>query len=64
MTELMFLKELISIRQVNWECDICHNWYFSVKGFIFQLDVCNGCHDVLLMSMNQKPDLKEKSRTL
>ena len=25
---------------------------FLVKGFKFQLDVCNGCHNVLMMSVN------------
>ena len=25
-------------------------WYFLDKGFEFQLDVCNGRHDVLMMS--------------
>ena len=34
------------------ECDICHYWYFLDKGFKFQPDVCNGCHDILIMSMN------------
>ena len=34
------------------ECDICHYWYFLDKGFTFQSDVCNGCHDVSMMSMN------------
>ena len=34
------------------ECDICHYWYFLDKGFNFQPHVCNGCHDVLMMSMN------------
>ena len=68
--------------------------FFLDKGFKFQQDVCNGCHDVLMMSLTlsniailnikgdsyccivsrtsknkavnllQKPDLKEKSRTL
>ena len=33
------------------ECDICHYWYFLDKGFKFQPNVCNGCHDVLIMSM-------------
>ena len=33
-------------------CDICHNWYFLDKGFKFQPYVCNGCHHVLMMSMN------------
>ena len=32
-------------------CDICHYWYFLNKGFEFQQNVCNRCHD-LLMSMN------------
>ena len=34
------------------ECDICHYWYFLDKGFKFQPDVCNGCHDILMMSLN------------
>ena len=34
------------------ECGICHYWYFLDKGFKFPLDVCNGCHDVLMMSMS------------
>ena len=34
------------------ECDICHYWYFLDKGFKFQKNVYNGCHDVLMMSMN------------
>ena len=29
------------------KCDICHYWYFLDKGFKFQLDVCNGCYDVV-----------------
>ena len=34
------------------ECDICHYWYVLDKEFKFQQDACNGCHDVLMMSMN------------
>ena len=34
------------------ECDICHYWYFLDRVFKFQPDVCNGCHDLLMMSMN------------
>ena len=34
------------------ECDICHNWHFLNKGFMFQPYVCNRCHDLLMMSMN------------
>ena len=34
------------------ECDICHYWNFSSKGFKFQLQICNRYHDLLIMSMN------------
>ena len=34
------------------ECDICRYWHYLHKGFKFPLDVCNGCHDVLMMCMN------------
>ena len=34
------------------ECDICHYWYFLNKNFKFQPNVCNRCHDLLMMSMN------------
>ena len=33
-------------------CDICHYWYFLNKGFKSQPNVCNGCHDLLMMSRN------------
>ena len=34
------------------ECDICHCWYFLNYSFKFQPNVCNRCHDLLMMSMN------------
>ena len=34
------------------EYDIFQYWYFLDKGFKFQPHFCNGCHDVLMMSMN------------
>ena len=34
------------------ECDNCHYWYFSDKGFRFQTYFCNGCHDLLMISIN------------
>ena len=34
------------------ECDICHYCYFLNKEFTFQQFVCNGCHGVIMMSMN------------
>ena len=33
------------------ECDICHYCYFLNKGFKFQPNVCNRCHDLSMMSM-------------
>ena len=51
MTELIFLKELMLVRESK-ECHICHDWYFLDKVFKFQRDVCNGCHDLLMLSMN------------
>ena len=33
------------------ECDICRCWCFLNKGFKFQPNVCNRCHDLLMMSM-------------
>ena len=34
------------------ECDIYRYWYFLNKGFKFQPNVCNECHDLLMISMN------------
>ena len=34
------------------ECDICHYWYFLNYSFKFQPNVCNRCHDLLMMSIN------------
>ena len=34
------------------ECDICHYWYFLNYSFKFQPNVCNRCHDLLIMSIN------------
>ena len=34
------------------KCNICHYWYFLDKGFAFHSDPHNGCHDLLMMSMN------------
>ena len=34
------------------ECDICHYWYYLNKGFKFQPNVCNRCHDLLMMYLN------------
>ena len=34
------------------KCDICHYGYFLNYSFKFQPNVCNRCHDLLMMSMN------------
>ena len=34
------------------ECDICHYWYFLNYSFKSQPNVCNRCHDLLMVSMN------------
>ena len=34
------------------ECDVCHYWYFLSHSFNFQPNVCNRCHDLLMMSIN------------
>ena len=33
-------------------CDICNYWYFLNYSFKYQPNVCNRCHDLLMMSMN------------
>ena len=42
----------VNERSESKECDICHYWYFLDKGFKFQPNVCSGCHDLLMISMN------------
>ena len=34
------------------ECDVCHYWYFLNYSFEFQPNVCNRCHNLLMMSTN------------
>ena len=34
------------------EHDVCHYWYFLNYSFKFQINVCNRCLDLLMMSMN------------
>ena len=34
------------------EYDICRDCFFLGKEFMFQLNVCNGCHDVLMIFVN------------
>ena len=32
--------------------NFCHYWHFLNHRFTFQRNVCNRCHDLLIMSMN------------
>ena len=48
MKELIFLKELILISQINQECMICHYWYFKDIGYKYEPHLCNKCHDLLM----------------
>ena len=34
------------------EADACHYWYILNYSFKFQPNVCNNCHDLLMMSVN------------
>ena len=52
MIELMFLKELILITQVDQKSAISVTiWYFLNKGFTFQSYFHNRCYDSLMLSM-------------
>ena len=44
------VSEGIDINKTNAskKCDVCHYWYFLNKGFRFQTNVCNRCHDLCL----------------
>ena len=48
------VSEEIDINKTNAskECDICHYWYFLVKGFKYELYLCNGCHDLMQKAVN------------
>ena len=49
----MFLKKLMLIKQVNQKRVIFVSLLvFLNKGFKFQTNVCNRCHDLLMMSVN------------
>ena len=53
MIKLTFLKELILIKQMHQMSVIFVTIdIFLDKGSKFQLYICNGCHDVLIMSIN------------
>ena len=32
------------------KCMICHYWYFKDIDYKYELNICNGCHDLSMMS--------------
>ena len=42
----------VNKRNESKECDDSHYWYSLDRGFKFQPDVCNVCHDMLMISIN------------
>ena len=48
------LPERIDVNKTNQseDCNICLYWYFLNNRFKFQSNICNRCHDLLMMSMN------------
>ena len=50
----IYVTEGIDINKTSSskQYDIFCSCYFLKKGFKFQSFVCNGCHDLLMMSMN------------
>ena len=52
MIELTFLTKLMLIKQANQKSVIFFTMLFLHKGFKLQPNVCNGCQDLLMMSMN------------
>ena len=36
----------------NKECMICHYFFFNHGQFKFQGSVCNGCHDLTMLTIN------------
>ena len=48
------ISEVIDInkRSPSKKCDIYHYCYFLDKGLKIQLYVCDGCYDVLIMSVS------------
>ena len=43
------ISQGIDVNKTNLskECDICHYWYFKDTGFKYELNFCNGCHDLM-----------------
>ena len=42
----------INEKSASKQFDIGYYWYILDKGFKFHPNICNGCHDLLIMSIN------------
>ena len=42
----------VNKKSASKECDVCHYWYFLNYSLKFQPNICNRCHDLLIMSIN------------
>ena len=42
----------VNMTSESKESNICRYWYFLNKRIKFQPNACNGCHDLLIMSLN------------
>ena len=42
----------VNMTSKSKESNICRYWYFLNKRIKFQSNACNGCHDLLIMSLN------------
>ena len=42
----------VNMTSESKESDYCRYWYFLNKRIKFQPNACNGCHDLLIMSLN------------
>ena len=49
----VYVSEGIDVNKTSAskECDICHCFFLNYS-FKFQSNVCNRCHDLLMMSVN------------
>ena len=46
------VSEGIGVTKTSKLCNICHYWHFLKYSFKFQPNVCNRCHDLLMMSIS------------
>ena len=50
----IYISEGINVNKTSAskECNVCHYSYFLNYSFKFQTNICNRCHDLLMMSIN------------